>query len=126
MMLKEIDFEQMKVVLSEMADSFSSLLGAGVMTKEGLSVATHFPASVDEEFVATMSAALVSISHNTAQKLFTSPVKMASLNTAGGCLLAMPCGNTFVMTLMVDSDTHCSQINQMIEHAETRLGLAFA
>lgn len=80
--------ERIQSVLSELSTGNPDIMGAAIISEEGLTIASDLPAGIDEQRVSAVAAALESIAERAAQQIALGKVsRLMIFAENGGALL---------------------------------------
>lgn len=95
--------EQLKQVLRNLHQSTPDIEGAAVISMDGLVMASSLPATVEEDRVSAMSAALFGIGSRSAEELQRGEVEQLYIKGKNGYMLITQTGPDGVLTVMANS-----------------------
>ncbi len=87
-------------VLSELNGSSAEIEATGVISVDGLMMASILPASMDEDRVGAMSAAMLSLGDRTAQELVRGGLEQVLIKGDSGYVLMTHAGKDAVLTVL--------------------------
>jgi predicted regulator of Ras-like GTPase activity (Roadblock/LC7/MglB family) len=87
-------------VLSELNGASADIEATGVISTDGLMMASVLPASMDEDRVGAMSAAMLSLGDRTAQELVRGELEQVLIKGDSGYVLMTYAGKEAVLTVM--------------------------
>src|SRR5512137_770895 len=82
--------------LRDMQASSPTIEASAVVSVDGLTIATALPANVEEDRVAAMSAAMLSLGERTASELARGGLEQVYIKGSGGYVILMSIGNDAV------------------------------
>ncbi len=103
--------DQMNERLRELQSSSQSVEAAAVVSVDGLSMASSMPANVEEDRVAAMSAAMLSLGERIANELGRGTLDQVYIKGESGFVILMAVGEEAVLTVLA--------------HKDAKLGLVF-
>ena len=103
--------EQMNERLRELQNSSPAVEAAAVVSVDGLSMASSMPGGVEEDRVAAMSAAMLSLGERIATELSRGKLDQVYIKGEKGYIILMAVGEEAVLTVMA--------------HQDAKLGLVF-
>jgi hypothetical protein len=92
--------EMLTSVLTELNGTSADIEASGVISTDGLMMASVLPASMDEDRVGAMSAAMLSLGDRTAQELNRGNLEQVLIKGARGYVLMTYAGNEAVLTVL--------------------------
>ncbi len=92
--------EMMNAILSELNGTSADIEASGVISTDGLMMASLLPAELDEDRVGAMSAAMLSLGGRTAQELSRGSLEQVLIKGAQGYVLMTSAGPEAVVTVM--------------------------
>jgi uncharacterized protein len=95
--------EQLKQILRNLHSSTPDIEGAAVISMDGLVMASSLPATVEEDRVSAMSAALYGIGARTAEELQRGEVEQLYIKGNNGYMLITQSGTDSVLAVMANS-----------------------
>ncbi|MDD4906663.1 MAG: roadblock/LC7 domain-containing protein [Methylobacter tundripaludum] len=87
-------------VLTELNGTSADIQASGVISTDGLMMASVLPAGLDEDRVGAMSAAMLSLGDRTAKELARGTLKQVLIKGALGYVLMTYAGEEAVLTVM--------------------------
>jgi len=90
-------------VLTELNGSSADIEASGVISTDGLMMASVLPAVMDEDRVGAMSAAMLSLGDSTAQELARGELEQVLIKGDKGYVLMTYAGQEAVLTVMTKS-----------------------
>ncbi|CAD6875620.1 roadblock/LC7 domain-containing protein [Methylomonas sp. BW4-1] len=87
-------------VLNELNGTSADIEASGVISTDGLMMASVLPAGMDEDRVGAMSAAMLSLGDRTAQELNRGNLEQVLIKGARGYVLMTYAGNEAVLTVL--------------------------
>ncbi|MEF3074699.1 roadblock/LC7 domain-containing protein [Methylobacter sp. Wu1] len=87
-------------VLSDLSGTSADIEAAGVISTDGLMMASVLPNSMDEDRVGAMSAAMLSLGDRTAQELARGELEQVLIKGDTGYVLMTHAGKEAVLTVM--------------------------
>lgn len=97
-----IDFAKLNSVLENFVSSSLEIQGAAVVTPDGLPLASSLAASLDEERVAAMSAATLSLGETIGNELSRGGIEKISVEGENGYAILTSCGEDAVFLVLAD------------------------
>ncbi len=91
-------------VLSELNGTSADIEASGVISTDGLMMASVLPAGLDEDRVGAMSAAMLSLGDRTAQELNRGGLEQVLIKGDNGYVLMTYAGEEAVLTVMAKSN----------------------
>jgi len=96
--------EAMMSILKDLQASTADIEATAVVSVDGLIMASSLPADVEEDRVAAMSAAMLSLGDRTAQELGRGELEQVFIKGAKGYVILMSAGTDAVLTAMARAD----------------------
>ncbi|MGR9114946.1 MAG: roadblock/LC7 domain-containing protein [Gammaproteobacteria bacterium] len=87
-------------ILTELNGSSADIEASGVISTDGLMMAAVLPASLDEDRVGAMSAAMLSLGDRTAQELVRGDLEQVLIKGEAGYVLMTYAGKEAVLTVL--------------------------
>lgn len=87
-------------LLSELNGTSADIEASGVISTDGLMMASVLPANMDEDRVGAMSAAMLSLGDRTAQELARGELEQVLIKGAKGYVLMTYAGREAVLTVL--------------------------
>ena len=87
-------------VLTELNGTSADIEASGVISTDGLMIASVLPSSMDEDRVGAMSAAMLSLGDRTAQELARGALEQVLIKGAKGYVLMTYAGAESVLTVL--------------------------
>ncbi len=91
-------------VLTELNGTSADIEASGVISSDGLMMASVLPANLDEDRVGAMSAAMLSLGDRTAQELNRGDLEQVLIKGDNGYVLMIYAGDEAVLTVMAKSN----------------------
>ena len=114
--------EQMIAMLKDLQASTPDIEAAAVVSIDGLIMASALPADVEEERVAAMSAAMLSLGERTAQELRRGVLEQVFVKGEDGYVLLMGAGEEAVLTALARKDAKLGLIFLDMRRTAKELG----
>jgi uncharacterized protein len=99
-----ISTEKLNSVLQNFVTSTSDVQGAAIVTPDGLPLATSLPGSMDEERVAAMSAAMLSLGERIGNELARGGIDRIYVEGAQGYGVLTSCGEDAVFLVLASQN----------------------
>lgn len=96
--------ENMTVVLKDLEAGTPDIEASAIVSVDGLIMASALPQDVEEDRVAAMSAAMLSLGERTAQELNRGKLDQVFIRGEDGYVLLMNAGEDAVLTTLVRKD----------------------
>jgi predicted regulator of Ras-like GTPase activity (Roadblock/LC7/MglB family) len=97
--------EALLSILKDLQASTADVEATAVVSVDGLMMASALPADVEEDRVAAMSAAMLSLGDRTAQELGRGSLEQVFIRGADGYVILMNAGADSVLTAMTRADS---------------------
>jgi len=91
-------------ILSDLNGTSADIEASGVISTDGLMMAAQLPASMDEDRVGAMSAAMLSLGDRTAQELARGELEQVLVKGEKGYVLMTYAGKDAVVTVVAKSN----------------------
>ncbi len=104
-------------VLSELNGSSADIEASGVVSTDGLMIASQLPAGMDEDRVGAMSAAMLSLGDRTASELARGHLEQVLVKGDKGYVLMTYAGENAVVTVIAKSSAKLGLIFLDIKRA---------
>lgn len=92
--------DMLNSILNELNGTSADIEASGVISTDGLMMASQMPAELDEDRVGAMSAAMLSLGDRTAQELSRGSLEQVLIKGEKGYVLMTGAGNEAVVTVM--------------------------
>ena len=92
--------DMLNSILNELNGTSADIEASGVISTDGLMMASQMPAELDEDRVGAMSAAMLSLGDRTAQELSRGRLEQVLIKGEKGYVLMTGAGNEAVVTVM--------------------------
>ena len=92
--------DMLNSILNELNGTSADIEASGVISTDGLMMASQMPAVLDEDRVGAMSAAMLSLGDRTAQELSRGRLEQVLIKGENGYVLMTGAGNEAVVTVM--------------------------
>ncbi|MCU7931759.1 MAG: roadblock/LC7 domain-containing protein [Candidatus Thiodiazotropha sp. (ex Codakia rugifera)] len=92
--------DMLNSILSELNGTSADIEASGVISTDGLMMASQMPAELDEDRVGAMSAAMLSLGDRTAQELSRGSLEQVLIKGESGYVLMTGAGGEAVVTVM--------------------------
>lgn len=109
-------------ILKDLQASSADIEATAVVSADGLVMASALPANVEEDRVAAMSAAMLSLGERTAAELGRGALNQVFIKGAEGYVILMHAGTDAVLTAMARADAKLGLIFLDMERTATEIG----
>lgn len=92
--------DMLNSILTELNGTSADIEASGVISTDGLMMASQLPAEMDEDRVGAMSAAMLSLGDRTAQELSRGSLEQVLIKGELGYVLMIGAGDEAVVTVM--------------------------
>ena len=92
--------DMLNSILNELNGTSADIEASGVISTDGLMMASQMPAELDEDRVGAMSAAMLSLGDRTAQELSRGRLEQVLIKGEKGYVLMTGAGDEAVVTVM--------------------------
>jgi predicted regulator of Ras-like GTPase activity (Roadblock/LC7/MglB family) len=92
-------------ILSELNGTSADIEASGVISTDGLLMASVLPAGLDEDRIGAMSAAMLSLGDRTAQELMRGNLEQVLIKGAKGYVLMVYAGDEAVLTVIAKQNS---------------------
>ncbi len=92
--------DMISAVLRDLNGSSADIEASGVVSTDGLMMASQLPAGLDEDRMGAMSAAILSLGDRTAQELARGKLEQVLVKGEQGYILMTHAGNEAVVTVL--------------------------
>lgn len=96
--------EMLESVLSELNGTSADIEASGIISTDGLMMASKLPAGMDEDRVGAMSAAMLSLGDRAAKELARGVLDQVLLKGDNGYVLMTHAGNEAVITVIAKAN----------------------
>jgi len=108
-------------ILTELNGSSADIEASGVISTDGLMMASVLPASMDEDRVGAMSAAMLSLGDRTAQELVRGELEQVLIKGGSGYVLMTYAGAEGVLTVLTKASAKLGLIFLDVKRAAGRI-----
>lgn len=109
--------DMLSSILSDLNGSSADIEASGVISTDGLMMAAELPASMDEDRVGAMSAAMLSLGDRTAQELARGTLEQVLIKGENGYVVMTHAGSDAVVTVIAKSNAKLGLIFLDIKRA---------
>lgn len=117
-----MDMDVVKKLLTEIAGS-KNIEACGLVSTDGVMLASAFSTSVDEDIIAAMSAALVAIGKRASSELGRGRAERTIVQGDNGQLLTVMLNDEMILTLLATKDARIGvlimELNQLVKELST-------
>ena len=96
--------DMIKSILNELNGTSADIEASGVISTDGLMIASQLPAELDPDRVGAMSAAMLSLGDRTSQELARGNLEQVLVKGDNGYVLMTHAGNEAVVTVLAKSN----------------------
>lgn len=114
--------EQIQQVLKSLVNNTPDLEGAAMVSADGLSLASALPTGVDEDRIAAMAAAVLSLGERTVQELQRGQLEQVYVKGKDGYVILMQAGPDAVLEAIVGPDGKLGMVLLDMSRAAQELG----
>ena len=108
-------------ILNDLNGTSADIEASGIISTDGLMMAAVLPASMDEDRVGAMSAAMLSLGDRTAQELARGVLEQVLIKGNKGYVLMTYAGTEAVLTLVIKSSAKLGLIFLDVKRAAERI-----
>ena len=108
-------------VLTELNGTSADIEASGIISTDGLMIASVLPAGMDEDRVGAMSAAMLSLGDRTAQELARGTLEQVLIKGAHGYVLMTYAGSESVLTVLAKPNAKLGLIFLDVKRAATSI-----
>ena len=108
-------------ILSELNGTSADIEASGVVSTDGLMMASKLPAGMDEDRVGAMSAAMLSLGDRTAQELVRGTLEQVLIKGENGYVLMTSAGDEAVVTVIAKSNAKLGLIFLDVKRAAANI-----
>ena len=108
-------------VLRELNGTSADIEASGVISTDGLMMASQLPAGMDEDRVGAMSAAMLSLGDRTAQELARGELEQVLIKGANGYVLMTHAGHDAVVTVLAKPNAKLGLIFLDVKRASEQI-----
>jgi predicted regulator of Ras-like GTPase activity (Roadblock/LC7/MglB family) len=109
-------------ILNELNGSTADIEASAVLSTDGLMMAAQLPASMDEDRVGAMSAAMLSLGDRTSRELVRGELEQVLVKGAKGYVLMTHAGPDAVLTVLTKSNARLGLIFLDVKRAADSIG----
>ncbi len=114
--------ELLNSILTELNGTSADIEASGVISTDGLMIASVLPAGLDEDRVGAMSAAMLSLGDRTAQELSRGRLEQVLIKGDNGYVLMNYAGTDAVLTIMAKPNTKLGLVFLDVKRAAQQIG----
>ncbi len=114
--------ELLNSILTELNGTSADIEASGVISTDGLMIASVLPAGLDEDRVGAMSAAMLSLGDRTAQELSRGRLEQVLIKGDNGYVLMTYAGTDAVLTIMAKPNTKLGLVFLDVKRAAQQIG----
>ncbi len=114
--------ELLTSILTELNGTSADIEASGVISTDGLMIASVLPANLDEDRVGAMSAAMLSLGDRTAQELSRGSLEQVLIKGDNGYVLMTYAGTDAVLTIMAKPNTKLGLVFLDVKRAAQQIG----
>ena len=114
--------DMLSSILSDLNGSSADIEASGVISTDGLMMAAELPATMDEDRVGAMSAAMLSLGDRTAQELARGTLEQVLIKGENGYVVMTHAGTDAVVTVIAKSNAKLGLIFLDIKRAAESIG----
>lgn len=118
-----INTEKLGIVLQNFVTATSDVQGAALVTPDGFSLSSTLPGTMDEERVAAMSAAMLSLGERIGQELARGSIDRIYVEGDKGFGILTSCGDDAVLLVLADQKAKQGILMLEIKRAVSELKL---
>jgi len=112
--------------LSDLLGSFTGIEAAAIVSYDGLPIASALPAPLDENRVAAMSAALLSLGERATEGLGRGALTEVFIGGAAGTVCLVSCGPEAVLVAVAEKSAKIGLVLHEIRHCATQVAAILA
>ena len=113
--------EMLNSILSDLNGSSTEIEASAIISTDGLIMASMLPAGMDEDRVAAMSAALLSLGDRTAEELNRGSLEQVLIKGDNGYILMTHAGNESVLTVLAKPNARLGLIFLDVKRAAANI-----
>ncbi len=113
--------EMLNSILSDLNGSSTEIEASAIISTDGLIMASMLPAGMDEDRVAAMSAALLSLGDRTAEELNRGSLEQVLIKGDNGYILMTHAGNESVLTVLAKTNARLGLIFLDVKRAAANI-----
>lgn len=114
--------EMLSSILSDLNGTSADIEASAVLSIDGLMMASHLPAGMDEDRVGAMSAALLSLGDRTAEELARGALEQVLIKGQNGYVLMTHAGSDAVVTVLAKPNARLGLIFLDVKRAAEGIG----
>ncbi len=114
--------DMLNSILSDLNGSTADIEASAVLSTDGLIMASLLPASMDEDRVGAMSAAMLSLGDRTAQELARGELEQVLVKGDSGYILMTHAGSEAVVTVLAKPNARLGLIFLDVKRAAESIG----
>jgi predicted regulator of Ras-like GTPase activity (Roadblock/LC7/MglB family) len=114
--------DSLKEILKEFKSSAADVEASAVVSVDGLIIASELPSDVEEDRVAAMSAAMLSLGERTSKELMKGSLEQVFVKGQEGYILLMGAGSEAVLTALARKDAKLGLVFLDMKRAADKIG----
>ena len=114
--------DALKTILNALSSSSGDIEASAVVSTDGLMIASNFPAGLDEDRVAAMSAALLAMGERSANELDRGKLDQVFIKGENGYVVMLATGNDGVLTTLTSADAKLGLVFLDMKRAGEEIG----
>jgi len=114
--------DMLNSILGELNGTSADIEASGIISTDGLMMASQLPAGMDEDRVGAMSAAMLSLGDRTAQELARGTLEQVLVKGDKGYVLMTHAGHDAVVTVMAKPNAKLGLIFLDVKRAAEQIG----
>lgn len=111
----------LSVILTELNDSSGDIEASAVISVDGLAMFSVMPNGMNQDSVAAMSAALMSLGTRTSMELARGTLEQLLIKGSQGCMLMVGIGEQGVLTVLLKSNPNLASIINFVDIASSEI-----
>lgn len=116
-----IDVSKLEATLQSFVANASNVQGAALVSPDGLTLAAVLPGAMDEERVAAMSAAMLSLGERIGRELSRGQIERILVEGSSGYGILTSCTEDAVLLVLADASAKLGILNLEIKNVLTEL-----
>ena len=113
--------DMLSSILNDLNGTSADIEATGIISTDGLMMASALPANLDEDRVGAMSAAMLSLGDRTAQELARGTLEQVLIKGDRGYVLMTHAGNEAVLTVLAKPNAKLGLIFLDVKRAATSI-----
>ncbi len=115
----------MQAILRDLNQACHDINASALISNDGLVIASILPATINEDVLASMTAALLSISVRSSKNLSKSVLEQVIIKNTSGYMIISQVNEEIALTVLAEQHADLNSITQACQHWLTQQNTAF-